>query len=310
MVRTSFSSAGSGDICCRIWEPANNAKGIVQIVHGIAEHSGRYEEFAEYLTRNGYIAAAEDLMGHGESASPDCPLGCIRGGWDSLAADIHSLTLLLKDRYPGLPVFLMGHSMGSFLVRTCLYTYPAEKLKGAVLLGTAWQPAPVLAAGRALARHEIRRLGADRPCPTLYTLIFGSYLRQFPGETAPNAWICSDPSVVERYTADPMCGFVPSSALIGAMLDGMTVNQAPVNLSGMPKDLPVCFIAGGRDPVGNSGKGVRQCLLAFRKAGMKDTVMELRPEDRHEVLNETDKDQVWDWILSWLEAKNGDLLSS
>jgi len=303
MVRTSFASAGSGDIRCRIWEPVKNAKGIVQIVHGIAEHSGRYGVFAEYLTDNGYISAAEDHMGHGETASQACPLGCIRGGWNAMTADVHGLTLLLKARHPGLPIFLLGHSMGSFLVRTCLYTYPAERLDGAILLGTAWQPMPILAAGRALARHEIRRLGADRPSPVLYDLVFGSYLRQFPGETVPDAWICSDQSVVDRYMEDPLCGFVPSCALLKAMLDGMTVNQAPANLSRMPKDLPVCFIAGGRDPVGNNGKGVKRCLSAFRTAGMRDTVLELRPEVRHEVLNERDKKQTWAWILSWLEAR-------
>ena len=301
MITETYVSAGAGSIRCRVWEPEGPARGVVQLMHGIAEHGGRYDAFARYLAAHGYLTAAEDHMGHGESVSDDCPRGCVRGGWSAMVRDVHALTLHLKERGPGLPFFLLGHSMGSFLARTYLYTYPREALTGVVLSGTAWQPTVVLAAGRAMTRQEIRRLGASAPCPKLQQLMFGAYGKQFPGEKSPDAWICSDPEVVARYGQDPLCGFPPSAGLILAMLEGIGRNQKGENLRKMPGDLPVLFIAGDRDPVGTCGRGVKQSLTAFREAGMKNVRLKLYPGDRHEVLNERDKDLVWADVLAWLE---------
>ena len=303
MTTKEYASAGAGTIRCRIWEPGGAAKGIVQLVHGIAEHTARYADFAEYLTKNGYIVVAEDHMGHGESISDALPRGCIRGGWDAMTADVHALTELAKQRRPELPFFLLGHSMGSFLARTFLYTYPQEKLQGVVLSGTAWQPGPVLAAGRLVTAGEIRRSGADTPSEKLQQLMFGAYGKQFPGETSPDAWICSDPAVVARYGEDALCGFIPGAGLIAAMLEGIARNQKKENLAKMPKELPVLFIAGTRDPVGAGGKGVKQSFDAFRNAGLGDVTLKLYEGDRHEVLNEKDKARVWADVLDWLEEK-------
>ncbi len=303
MITEEYASAGAGTIRCRIWEPRGEAKAIVQLVHGIAEHTARYAEFAEYLTENGYIVTAEDHMGHGESISDALPRGCIRGGWDAMAADVHALTLRAKQRRPELPFFLLGHSMGSFLARTCLYTYPQEKLQGVVLSGTAWQPGPVLAAGRLITSGEVRSKGPDTPSEKLQKLMFGAYGKQFPGETSPDAWICSDPAVVEKYGADPLSGFVPGAGLIAAMLEGIARNQKKENLARMPKDLPVLFIAGTRDPVGACGKGVKQSFDSFRRAGLGDVTLKLYEGDRHEVLNEKDKARVWADVLAWLESR-------
>jgi len=303
MVTEEYASAGAGSIRCRIWEPRGEALGVVQIVHGIAEHTLRYAEFAEYLTQHGYIAAAEDHMGHGESVSKDLPLGCIRGGWDAMVSDVHALTLRLKERWPDLPLFLLGHSMGSFLARTCLYTWPGEALKGVVLIGTGWQPGPVLAAGRLIAAGEVRRRGSDNPSEKLQGLMFGAYGKQFPGEKSPHAWICSDPAVVALYERDPLNGFVPGAGLAAALLEGLARNQKKENLAKMPKETPVLFLAGTLDPVGSKGKGVRRSFDAFRKAGMKDLALKLYEGDRHEVLNEKDKAKVWSDVLRWLKEK-------
>ncbi len=303
MVMEEYASAGAGVIRFRIWEPKGEARGVVQLVHGIAEHTARYGEFAEYLTQQGYAAVAEDHMGHGESISESLPRGCIRGGWDAMVKDVHALTEKAKARWPGLPFFLLGHSMGSFLARTCLYTYPEEAMQGCILSGTAWQPGPVLAAGRLLTAGEARRHGPDTPSEKLQKLMFGSYGKLFPGQTSPDAWICSDPAVVAKYGADPLSGFVPGAGLIGAMLEGIARNQKKENLAKMPKSLPVLFIAGTRDPVGDCGKGVKRCFDAFRSAGMADAALKLYEGDRHEVLNEKDKVKVWADVLAWLEDK-------
>ncbi len=303
MITEEYASAGAGSIRCFFWEPKGEAKGVVQLTHGIAEHSARYAEFAEYLAGEGYAVASEDHMGHGESISDALPRGCIRGGWDAMTSDVHALTRRTRERWPGLPFFLLGHSMGSFLARTNLYTYPQEALIGCILSGTAWQPGPVLAAGRLIAAGEARSRGADTPSEKLQKLMFGAYGKQFPGETSPDAWICSDPAVVARYGADPLSGFVPGAGLIEAMLEGIARNQKKENLAKMPKELPVLFIAGTRDPVGANGKGVKQSFDAFRKAGMRDVALKLYEGDRHEVLNEKDKAKVWADVLAWLEAK-------
>ena len=303
MVTEEYASAGAGSIRCRIWEPKGEARGVVQLTHGIAEHMGRYADFGEYLAANGYIALGEDHMGHGESISESLPRGCIRGGWDAMVKDVHTLTERAKARWPGLPFFLLGHSMGSFLARTYLYTFPQEALKGCILSGTGWQPGPVLAAGRLMTNLEIRRQGPDEASEKLQTLMFGSYGKLFPGEESPHAWICSDPAVVAKYADDSLSGFIPGAGLVAAMLEGIARNQKKENLSKMPKGLPVLFIAGTRDPVGNCGRGVRQSCEAFRSAGMKDVSLKLYEGDRHEVLNEKDKDRVWADVLAWLEEK-------
>ena len=303
MITEEYASAGAGSIRFRIWEPKGEARGVVQLVHGIAEHTARYAEFAGFLAEQGFVAVAEDHMGHGESISEALPKGCIRGGWDAMVTDVHALTLRAKARWPGLPFFLLGHSMGSFLARTCLYTYPTEVMRGCILSGTAWQPGPVLAAGRLIASGEARSRGTDTPSEKLQKLMFGAYGKQFPGESSPDAWICSDPAVVEKYGADPLSGFVPGAGLIEAMLEGIARNQKKENLANMPKSLPVFFIAGTLDPVGACGKGVKQSYDAFRKAGLGDVTLKLYEGDRHEVLNEKDKAQVWADVLAWLEDK-------
>ena len=302
MKTEDIRSAGGGKLRCYFWEPEGEAVGAVQLIHGIAEHALRYAPFAEFLAGKGFYVCAEDHMGHGESVAEDCPKGCVRGGWDAMVSDVNALSELLKERCPAIPRFLLGHSMGSFLARTCLYTYPKENWQGAILSGTAWQPGPVLAAGKLMARLEIRRQGADAPSPRLQKLMFGAYGRQFPGETSPDAWICSDPAVVAAYGADPLCGFAPSGSMILAMLEGIGRNQKPENLAKMPPSLPVYFIAGDRDPVGGSGKGVLKSCEEFKKAGLRQTEVKLWPGDRHEVLNEVNKAEVWSDVLDWLRT--------
>ena len=300
-----IKSAGRGELFCRFWEPEGAPAAAVQLVHGIAEHGGRYDAFARFLAGKGLLVASEDHMGHGGSVPEGAQPGCISGGWDAMVEDVHRLTERLRARCPDLPFFLLGHSMGSFLARTYLYTYPREGLKGAILSGTAWQPGPVLAAGRMLCAGEVKKQGADSPSPRLRQLMFGSYTKGIPEVRTPNDWICTDPAVADAYTADPLCGFIPSGGLIAAMLEGIARNQKKGNLDAMPKSLPVLFIAGDRDPVGNMGKGVRQSEAAFRQAGLGDVSLKLYPGARHEVLNETDKARVWADVLAWLEARLG-----
>ena len=303
MIDRYLPSAGGGQIHACIWEPEKTPKGIVQLVHGIAEHVHRYDDFAEFLAAKGYLVAAEDHMGHSGSISEKTPQGCFSGGWLAAVADVNALKELMQKEHPDLPYVLMGHSMGSFLARTYLYTYPDAGLRAAILSGTAWQPAPVLTMGQMMCRREAKRVGEQNPSVTLMNLMFGSYSKRFGKDASPNAWISSVPEQVSRYEADPLCGFAASSGLCRDMLSGIAMNQRRENLEAMPKDLPILFLSGDEDPVGSFGKGVRAAYEAFRKAGMQDVSLRLYPGGRHEMLHEKDAESVKADLLAWIESK-------
>ena len=197
---------------------------------------------------------------------------------------------------------MLGHSMGSFLLRTYLFTYHSG-LRGALISGTGWQNPALLQVGRALCREEAARLGETVSSPVIQKLIFGAYNNAFAPNRTPYDWVCSNEAVVDAYAKDPDCTFLPTIQLCREMLDGIHLIQKKENLSRMQKALPVFFFAGQQDPVGNMGKGVLKAVEAFRKAGMQYVTVELYPNMRHETLNETGKEQVYGDVVSWLEAR-------
>lgn len=302
MTEFTFPSHGKGEIHCIRWQPEGRIRAVVQIVHGIAEHAARYDRFARFLNRQNMLVVAEDHMGHGGSLTPDGPVGYFTHGWNAAVDDVYRLLDITRKENPGVPYVILGHSMGSFLTRTLLYRYPNCGLRGAILSGTAWQPFTLLKAGLAMCRSVCCANGETLPSPSLRNLIFGSYNKQVPNPSTPFDWICSDPAVVEAYIQDPLCGFAESAGLDRDMLWGMQMNQKKENLAKMP-NLPVLFIAGAQDPVGNYGKGVRKSAEAFRRAGLADVSVILYANSRHEVLNDREKDLVYQDVLQWLQKK-------
>ncbi len=303
MTEFYLDSAGKGKIHCGSWEPEGELRAIVQIVHGIAEHIGRYDEFARFLNAHGILVVAEDHMGHGGSVSDGCIEGYFYGGWDAVVKDVYALTKRTRQLWPNVPYFILGHSMGSFLTRTYLFRYPDSGISGAIISGTGWQKPVMLTIGIGVCDMESKRFTDTGRSPLIQSLIFGAYNRQFPDARTPNDWICSVPEVVDAYEADPKCGFVPTIGLARDMLLGIRMIQKRANLEKMKKDLPVFFFAGAHDPVGASGKGVERTAKEFKKAGMKDVACKLYPEGRHEMLNESNKQEVFSDILDWLESK-------
>lgn len=303
MTEFFLDSAGKGKIRCGMWRPEGTPRAIVQLVHGIAEHIVRYDVFAEYLVSNGILVVANDHMGHGGSICEECGEGVACGGWTAVVADVYALMQKTMAENPGVPYFLMGHSMGSFLARTFLYTYPDSGIAGVILSGTAWQPSAVLCAGLAVCSIEIKRYTPTGRSPLIQNLIFGAYNKTVENPKTPNDWISSDEQVVAAYTADPLCGFMPTVGLAREMLRGLRMNQKTENLNKMKKDLPVYFFSGALDPVGANGKGVRQSEDAFRKAGMKDVQCKLYENGRHEMLNEVNRTEVYADVLNWLDSK-------
>lgn len=303
MTYTDYPSHGKGTIHAFQWLPDGEVKAIVQFVHGIAEHSARYDDYARFLNRHGILVVSEDHMGHGTSIGPDCPQGYFAGGWQAAADDTYQLLQDTRTAYPDAPYFLYGHSMGSFLTRTLLGQHPDSGITGAILSGTAWQPGLVLTLGQAVAKHEVKKRGARQVSPLLCQLMFGSYTKGFDDVESPFDWLSRDRDVVRAYEADPLCGFDASCGLARDMLQGIALIQKQEHLAKMKKDLPVLFVAGDRDPVGANGKGVRRAVQAFRDCGMTDLTLKLYPGGRHEMHNETNKETVYADVLTWILAR-------
>lgn len=289
-----------------LWQPAGAARGVVQIVHGITEHLGRYDHFARFLTRNGYVVCGHDHLGHGRTAQADGSFGVLpaRGGWAKLAADVRRLRQGMGARFPGLPYILLGHSMGSFLVRTYLCRWPGT-VDGAILSGTGQEKGALVASGKALAALIGRARGQEKVSPLVHQLSLGAYNRQFAPNRTSADWTCADEGQVDRYLADPFCTFLPTVGLYREMLGGLQYISSPEALARMDPDTPVYLFSGGEDPVGANGKGVRKVVGYFARQGTRDLTWKLYPKGRHEMLNEANREEVYADVLAWLEEHTG-----
>ncbi len=295
-----FDSCGKGTIHYCKWTPEGEVKGILQIVHGIAEFVERYDAFAEYLNTQGYLVVAEDHMGHGKSIGDEGIQGYFHGGWFAACDDTYKLMRDTMAEHPGVPYVLFGHSMGSFMARTIISKYPDSGITAAIICGTGWQPRAAMPLMIRLAEGLCKRGGEENPSPQMQATAFGGYNKRIENPRTPSDWLTRDEQIVDAYVADPLCGFIPSAGLMRDMMQGIYYIEQKKNLANMKKHLSVFFIAGGEDPVGNYGKGVEQAAKEFRKAGMINVACKLYPGCRHEILNELNKEEVYADITNWL----------
>lgn len=301
----SFSSCDcKNTIYVRQWLPDSSPIGVVQICHGIAEHIKRYDKFAQYLASKGFVVAGQDHLGHGKSVS--CPenQGYFgeHGGWELVVGDIRKLYERLKEQYFSLPIFIFGHSMGSFLTRTYIIRYH-DGPDGVILSGTGQQSSLKLNAGLSFANSIIKKSGANHKSQRLNDLAFFGYNSHYKPNRTLFDWLSRDNTVVDEFANDPDCGFVPSAAVFRDMFTGIKYISSAKNLERMNEDMPVYFISGDDDPVGDYGKGVLRAYNSFLKAGLSDVTLKLYHGGRHEILSETNKDEVFDDVLTWLMAK-------
>ena len=300
---TFLSSDGKTNLHAMEWLPDGKIRAALQIVHGVAEHIARYDGFARFLNEQGIAVVGHDHLGHGKSVTANgTPVYFGDGNtWMNVVDDVYTLHLRVKEQFPDTPLFLMGHSMGSFVARSYLIRYPGT-VRAAILMGTGWQPELMLTGGLTIAGWIARRHGADATSNLVTNLAFGSYNKAFAPNRTPVDWLSTDTNNVDRYVADPLCGQDATVGLFREMLRGIRFNQRAENLAKMDRDLPVLFISGEKDPVGGMMKGVERSCAAFRNAGVKDVTIKSYPGLRHEILNELSRQQtVYGDILRWLE---------
>ena len=278
----------------------NEPKAVILLAHGMAEHSMRYAEFAEFLNANGIDFYCHDQRGHGKSANGS--LGHLRKGldWKLMMDDL--FTIRKKLIHTDCPVILMGHSMGSFLVRCAVQIQP-NLFDGLIISGTGDSQGLIGKAGAMLTKVLCSTAGEAAPANMMQNMVFGGYNKSFTNPRTPSDWLSRDESVVDAYIADPWCGFVCTNGFFHELLHGIQMANDSQGIAKMNKQMPIYLFSGECDPVGNMGKGVVNVKNALTKAGLEDVTMRLYPEGRHEMLNELNKAEVMNDLLAWVEEK-------
>ena len=275
-------------------------KAVIMLAHGMAEHSMRYAEFAEFLNANGIDFYCHDQRGHGKSANGS--LGHLRKGldWKLMMDDLFTIRKKLINT--DCPVFLMGHSMGSFLVRCAVQVQP-NLFDGLIISGTGDSQGLIGKAGAMLTKVLCSTAGETAPANMMQNMVFGGYNKSFTNPRTPSDWLSRDEAVVDAYIADPWCGFVCTNGFFHELLHGIQMANDSKGIAKMNKQMPIYLFSGECDPVGNMGKGVINVKSALTKAGLKDVTLRLYPEGRHEMLNELNKAEVMNDLLAWVEEK-------
>lgn len=298
----SFPSKDGVHRCsASLWTPDGGPRAVVQIVHGVAEYTGRYDHFARYLAQHGFVVCGEDHLGHGKTVD-DGKYGYFgkKDGWTLVTADVRQLRVLMGEKYPGAPYFLLGHSMGSFLARTYLCQFPGT-VDGCILSGTGQEKPALVAAGKAVASAICAVRGPETVSKLVDKLSLGAYNDQFKPTRTTADWICRDEAVVDAYLKDPFCSFKPTAGMFRDMMGGLQLIASEKALSRMDPRTPVYLFSGSQDPVGSNGEGVKRVYGFFKEHGTADLTMKLYPGGRHEMLNEINKGEVYADVLAWLE---------
>jgi len=304
-MNTITFNAGKGEIRQLILhEPEGEPRAVIQIVHGMAEHYKRYYPLAEYLCDKGYAVAGHDLIGHGPQ-TPATGLGYLgdRDGWQGLVNDLNTVHTILCRRWPNARQVMLGHSMGSFLAREYVMQHGHEQLDGLVLSGTGFTPPDMCGTGLALAQVICMLGGKRKPSPLIDRLAFSGNNRTFEPSRTPLDWLSRDEKEVDKYIADPYCGFVFTGGAYRDLFKGLKCLTKLDRLSKVPKNLPVLMISGERDPVGGQKlSGMRAVVQQYRQAGLTDITIRTYPEGRHEMFNEINRDEVRADLHAWLSA--------
>ncbi len=300
------STDGMTEIHGTMWKPEGEPKAVLQIVHGMVEYIERYDEFATFLAERGYVVAGEDHLGHGRSVLNDSYHGFFgKNGNANIIADIKHLREMLERDYPSVPHIMLGHSWGSFLTREYI-TWDegaySDNLAGVIIMGTGWQPSAVIASGKAVAKSLCRLKGERSTSKLIEGMAFGTYLKRIDHPNTSKDWLSKDEDIVRAYVNNPLCMFHFTANAYYNMFEGMQLAHDKKRMSTLPAGLPILFVSGAEDPVGSWGEGVRKAFVAYQENTECQVDIKLYEGDRHEILNELDRAEVYEDLLEWLDC--------
>lgn len=282
------------------WLPDTEPTAVVHVIHGMAEHAARYEHLAETLTARGWAVRVDDHRGHGRSVSASGTIGHFadEDGWEAIIQDQRALLDADRSDHPGLPIVVVGHSLGTAIARDVAIRWGGE-LAALVLSGTPAGVGRLTPVARAVANREAAK-GPSRPSQRLHDLAFWGFNKPFHPNRTEFDWLSRDPDQVDAYVADPLCGFVSSAAFFRDVVTGLARVADLGLLRHIPADLPVLAQSGGKDPAGANGRGARAATLALSAAGIRDVTCVIHEGGRHEIFNETNRDEVMELTAGWI----------
>lgn len=300
-----FQAEDGVRIQCHQWLPSGvnqQIRGAIQIAHGMAEHSLRYQRFATAMNDAGFAVYANDHRGHGKTAISVDEIGYFAdtNGWRQVVEDMHQLTTLIREKSPEVPVFMLGHSMGTLLARSYITHYGLD-INGVVLSATSGDPGLLGKVGMIIAKLEKVLRGGRHRSKLLMALSFGKFNKPFEPVRTEYDWLSRDEEEVDKYVQDPYCGGVFTTGFFIDLLSGITAINKAENIAAIPKNLPIYLLSGENDPVGNNTFGVIEVAEALKNAFIDDVSYRFYPDARHEILNETNREEVFDDITAWIE---------
>lgn len=304
---TFVSADGKTNIDAVKWIPEDGQyHGILQISHGMVEYIDRYKPFAEYLNQKGYLVVGHSHLGHGASVLTKDDWGYFadKDSADVLIKDMHTLRTMIQCENEGVPYFMLGHSMGSYLLRRYLTVYH-DNLRGAIIMGTGCVPDAMSKLGKNLCSFLAKFLGWHHRSKLMQSLAFSGPYKKFDmdGSNPENNWLTRDTEVVKQYYGEPRCRFLFTLNGYHMLMDTVYYDNQVENVQKMPAKLPIFIVSGQDDPVGDMGEGIKKVYYLYEQVGLKDITYKLYEKDRHEILNELDKDTVYADILSWMEVR-------
>lgn len=294
-----------------LWLPDGEVKAVLQITHGMTEHMGRYEAFARYLCSMGITVAGFDLRGHGKNPGDAEVASFGEGGWAASIEDMRLFYELLEQRLTVVPHYMLGFSLGSFLLREYLTKYPDEgEVAGAIIMGTGHQPGRLLSIMMGIVNGQIKKAGFDKTTDLVHQLSFGTYNQKFKPNRTTADWLCADETELDKYLADPLVRKDISAGLFWELLGSMKRTGSAYEYDGWDTSIPILLISGQDDPVGDGGKGVQEISRRMKKSGMENVTIKLFPGARHDLLHEEKNgaDATRKYIAEWIKQSSTDLM--
>lgn len=297
------SSDNKNSVYYKVYIPEKPFIGVLQVVHGMTEYIGRYDAFMTNMAEHGYLCFGHDHVGHGKTAPNDDELGFIasKNGDRVLVNDVGVVFEEVKKKYGFEKRFLLGHSMGSFVTRVYAQEH-GDELLGYLCMGTGGSN-PAAKAGMALAKGLKRTKGERYISDTMYNMMFSAYNNKTENINGKE-WLTKDVEIQNKYLADKYCTFYFTISAIIDLLNLLMKSNSNKWYEGMKTDLPIYVVSGLDDPVGSYGAGPKEVVTKLVKTNHVDVTLRLWPNDRHEVLNELDKDEVIKEIIGWINSKN------